>query len=80
MIFKMMPGEVSNVIPYLQGTFLIVKMIDKKKMYSKVDYSTYSSQIYNYLMSRKYQEFLKSYVDSLKTKYKITTDLAPLRK
>ncbi len=79
-IFRLQPGELSEIIPYVQGTFLIVKMVDKKKMLSKVDYSTYSSQIYNYLMSQKYQEFLRSYVDSLKTKYKITVDLAPLKK
>jgi len=79
-IFKMKPGDLSDVIPYLQGTFLIVKMIDKKKMYSKVDYNQYSAQIYNYLMSARYQEFLRTYVDSLKTHYKITTDLTPLKK
>jgi peptidyl-prolyl cis-trans isomerase C len=79
-IFRMQPGELSGIIPYVQGTFLIVKMVDKKKMFSKVDINTYSSQIYNYLMSQKYQEFLRSYVDSLRTKYKITVDLAPLKK
>lgn len=79
-IFGLQPGELSGIIPYVQGTFLIVKMVDKKKMLSKVDFSTYSSQIYNYLMTQKYQEFLRSYVDSLKTKYKITVDLAPLKK
>lgn len=79
-VFKMKPGEVSEVIPYLQGTYLIVKMIDKKKMYSKVDFNLYSAQIYNYLVSKKYQEFLNEFVDSLKMKYKITIDVAPLKK
>ncbi len=78
-IFKMKPGEISDVIPYLQGTYLIVKMIDKKKIYAKADYSKYRDGIYNYLLSKKYQKFLKDYVDSLKQHYKITIDLTPLK-
>ena len=79
-IFIMKPGEVSNVIPYVQGTYLIVKMIDKKKAFAQADYSKYSSAIYNYLMSKKYQEFLEVYVDSLKQQYKISIDLGILKK
>ena len=78
-IFKMKPGEVSDVISYLQGTYLIVKMIDKKKIYAKADYNKYRDGIYNYLLSKKYQNFLKSYVDSLKQLYKVTIDLTPLK-
>ena len=78
-IFSMKPGEMSEVIPYLQGTYLIVKLIDKKKMKAKVDYDQYSSVIYNYLLQKKYQDFLTQYVDSLKNHYKITIDLAPLK-
>lgn len=79
-IFKMNPGEVSGLIPYLQGTYLIVKMIDKKKIKSKVEFNEFSGQIYNYLTTKKYQEFLAKFVESLKTKYKITTDLTSLKK
>jgi len=78
-IYKMKAGEISEVIPYLQGTFLIVKMIDKKKVKAKADYSEYRDLIYNYLLSKKYQDFLASYVGDLKNQYKITIDLSPLR-
>ncbi len=78
-IFSMKPGEISDVIPYIQGTYLIVKMIDKKKVVAKADYDKHSSTIYNYLLSKKYQDFLAQYVDSLKTQYKISIDLLPLK-
>lgn len=78
-IFSMELGEISDVIPYIQGTYLIVKVIDKKKMKARVNYDEYSASIYNYLLSRKYQDFLIHYVDSLKTQYKITIDLSPLK-
>lgn len=79
-IFNMKPGDVSEIIPYLQGTYLIVKMINKKKVKAKVDYNEYRDAIYNYLLSKKYQEFLVQYVDNLKTQFKITIDLSPLKK
>lgn len=81
-IFKMNPGDISDVIPYLQGTFLIVKMVDKKRFLAKAELTDeIRNQIYNYLMSKKYREFLTSLVDSLKTNaYKVTIDLAPLKK
>lgn len=72
-------GEVSEVIPYIQGTYLIVKMMDKRKTQARADYDTYSSAIYNYLLSRKYQNFLVQYVDSLKQQYKINVDLSVLK-
>lgn len=78
-IFNMKPDEVSDVIPYLQGTYLIVKLIDRKKVKAKVDYEQYNSAIYNYLLQKKYQDFLTQFVDSLKNHYKITIDLAPLK-
>ncbi|KPK64056.1 hypothetical protein AMJ83_04375 [candidate division WOR_3 bacterium SM23_42] len=79
-IFSMKPGEISDVIPYVQGTHLIVKVVDKKKMKAKAELTDeIKGQIYNHLMATKYQSFLKDYVDSLKTSYKITTDLAPLK-
>jgi peptidyl-prolyl cis-trans isomerase C len=78
-IFSMKPGDISEVIPYLQGTYLIVKMIDKKKAKAKVDYAKYSASIHNYLLSEKYQNFLTQYVDSLKAHYTVTIDLAPLK-
>ncbi len=78
-IFNMKPGEVSNVIPYVQNTWLIVKMVDKKKIKAKAEYDEYRDAIYNHLLSKKYQDFLVQYVDSLKTHYAITVDLAPLK-
>jgi peptidyl-prolyl cis-trans isomerase C len=77
-IYAMKPGEVSDVIPYLQGTYLIVKLIDKKKMKATADFEQYKTGIHNYLLSKKYQDFLKVYVDSLKNIYKIQIDLSPL--
>jgi len=80
-IFKMKPGDVSDPIPYIQNTYLIVKMIDKKQMYAKAELTAeLRNQIYNYLMTKKYQDFVTKFVDSLKTKYKITIDLSPLKK
>lgn len=79
-IFAMEPGDVSKVIPYVQGTYLIVKMINKRKIKAKAEYDNYRDAIYNYLLSKKYQDFLVQYVDDLKTQYKITIDLAPLKK
>lgn len=78
-IFNMKPGELSAVIPYVQNTWLIVKMVDKKKVRAKTDYDEYRDAIYNHLLSKKYQDFLVQYVDSLKTHYTITIDLAPLK-
>lgn len=78
-IFKMDRGELSEVIPYLQGTFLIVKMIDKKKIKAKADFSQYSGAIYNYLLSNKYQAFVEEYVDSLKQQYTVDIDLSVLK-
>lgn len=78
-IFAMKPGEVSDVIPYIQGTYLIVKMIDKKRVVAQADFEKHRAAIYNYLLSKKYQDFLTQYVDSLKTQYKITIELSPLR-
>jgi len=78
-IFNMKRGEISDVIPYVQGTYLLVKMIDKKKMKSKADYDAYKGAIYNYLLAKKYQDFLSHYVDSLKTQYKVTIDLSVLK-
>ncbi len=80
-IFGMKPGEVSEAIPYVQGTYLIVKMIDKRKIKARAELTDeVKGQIYNYLLASKYQGFLVSYVDSLKSSYKITTDLTPLQK
>ncbi len=79
-VFKLKPGEVSNVIPYIQGTYLIVKMIDKKQRTAQAKFDDYSSAIYNYLMTKQYQDFLNTYVDSLKTQYKITVDISPLKR
>jgi len=78
-IFSLKVGEVSDIIPYIQGTHLIVKLVDKRKVYAKADYNKYSSAIYNYLLQKKYQGFLKSYIDSLKTRYKIEIDLSSLK-
>ncbi len=79
-IFAMKPGEISDLIPYVQGTYLIVKMIDKKKAFAQADFNKYSSAIYNYLMSRKYQDFLTAFVDSLRNQYKVEIDLSVLKK
>lgn len=78
-IFSMKPGDISQVIPYLQGTYLIVKVINKRKVKAKAEYDDYRDAIYNYLLSKKYQDFLVQFVDDLKTQYKITIDLTPLR-
>jgi len=77
-IFNLKVGEVSEVIPYIQGTYLIVKLVDKRKVYAKTDYDKYSSSIFNYLMQKKYQDFLNSYIDTLKNQYKIEIDITPL--
>jgi peptidyl-prolyl cis-trans isomerase C len=77
-IYGMKRGEISDVIPYLQGTFLIVKLIDKRKIKASADYEQHKSSIHNYLLSKKYQDFLEAYVDSLKDQYKVTVDLSPL--
>lgn len=79
-IFNMKPGDLSEVIPFLQGTYLIIKMVDKKKVKSTADYNKHRDAIYNYLITKKYQDFLAEYVDSLKPQYKITIDLSPLKK
>lgn len=80
-IFKMNIGEISDPIPHIQGTYLIVKLIDKKKIMSKVELTAeLRAQIYNYLLSKAYQQFLTQLIDSLKANYKITTDLGPLKK
>jgi hypothetical protein len=79
-IFNMKPDELSDVIPYIQGTYLIVKMIDKRKMKAKAELTNeIKNLIYNYMLQKKYQEFLINYVDSLKTHYTVTYDLTPLR-
>ena len=79
-IFGMKPGEISEAVPYVQGTYLIVKMIDKKKIKARVELNDeIKGQIYNYLLAAKYQDFLTSYVDSLSGSYKITTDLTPIK-
>ena len=79
LIWSLDIGEVSEVIPYIQGTYLIVKMMDKRKTQAQADYDTYSSAIYNYLLSQKYQNFLIQYVDSLKKQYKVNIDLSVLK-
>lgn len=79
-IFNLKPGEVSEPIPYLQGTYLIVKMVDRRKMYSSADLTRYRPQIYNYLVARKYQDFLARYVDTLRTRYQVNIDIGPLKK
>ena len=80
-IFAMKTGDMSEVIPYVQGTYLIVKIVDKKKIKAQAELTDeIRGQIYNYLLAAKYQTFLENYVDSLKTTYKITTDLTPLKK
>ena len=79
-IFNMKTDDVSGIMPYLQGTYLIVKMVDKKKVKAKVEYTEVRDAIYNYLLSKEYQGFLTKYVDSLKTQYKITIDLSVLKK
>ncbi len=80
-IFNLKINEVSEPISYIQGTYLIVKMIDKKKIVSKVEMTDeLKGQIYNYLMTRKYQEFFNKFLDSLKSSYKVTTDLELLKK
>lgn len=77
-IFNLKVGAVSEIIPYIQGTYLIVKLVDKRKVYAKADYDKYSSAIYNYLLQKQYQDFLALYIDSLKTQYKIEIDISPL--
>ena len=80
-IFDMKVGEVSEAIPYVQGTYLIVKIVDKRKIKARAELTDdIKGQIYNYLLAKKYQDFLIAYVDSLKTSYKVTTDLTPLQK
>jgi len=79
-IFNMKPGDISDVIPYLQNTWLIVKMVDKKKVKAKAEYDEYRDVIYNYLLSKKYQDFLAQYVDSLKAQHKVTIDLSSLKR
>ena len=80
-IFSMKPGEISEVIPYVQGTYLIVKLIDKRKIKAQAELTDeIKGQIYNYLLAAKYQDFLTAYVDSLKSSYKINIDLSPLQK
>ncbi|MEO0165733.1 MAG: peptidyl-prolyl cis-trans isomerase [candidate division WOR-3 bacterium] len=80
-IFNMKINEVSQPIPYIQGTYLVVKLLDKKKILAKAELSDeLKGQIYNYLMAKKYQEFFQKFIDSLKTVYKVTTDLTPLKK
>lgn len=79
MIFEMKTGEISEAIPYVQGTYLIVKLIDKRKIKAQAELTDdVKGQIYNYLLASKYQGFLTEYVDSLRETYKITTDLTPL--
>lgn len=80
-IFSLKINEVSKPIPYIQGTYLIVKLIDKKKILAKAELNDeLRGQIYNYLMSKKYQEFFQKFLDSLKTVYKVTIDIEPLKK
>jgi hypothetical protein len=77
----MKPGEISEAIPYVQGTYLIVKLVDKRKIKARAELTDeIKGQIYNYLLAAKYQDFLANYVDSLKGSYEITTDLTPLQK
>ncbi|MBN2620058.1 peptidyl-prolyl cis-trans isomerase [candidate division WOR-3 bacterium] len=79
-VFSMEQGELSDVIPYVQGTFLIVKIVEKKKIKANVELTReLRGQIYNYLITKRYQDFLTQYVDSLKAQYTITIDLSPLK-
>lgn len=79
-VFSMGQGELSEVIPYVQGTFLVVKIVEKKKIKSNVELTKdLYGQIHNYLITRRYQNFLTQYVDSLKAQYTVTIDLAPLK-
>jgi parvulin-like peptidyl-prolyl isomerase len=78
-IFSMEQGELSGVIPYVQGTFLIVKIVEKRKIKAKAELTQeLRDQISNYLITKRYQDFLSQYVDSLKSHYTITIDLTPL--
>ncbi|MEO0107137.1 MAG: peptidyl-prolyl cis-trans isomerase, partial [candidate division WOR-3 bacterium] len=80
-IFSLKLNEVSEPISYVQGTYLIVKLLDKKKILAKIELNDdLRGQIYNYLISKKYQEFFQKFLDSLKTVYKVTTDLEPIKK
>lgn len=80
-VFQLKTGDVSDVIPYVQGTYLIVKVVDKKKIKAQAELTEeIKGQIYNYLLAAKYQDFLKSYVDSLRNNYKVTIDMSPLQK
>jgi len=79
-VFSMDQGELSEVIPYVQGTFLIVKIVEKRKIKAKAELTReLRGQIYNHLITKRYQDFLSQYVDSLKAQYTITIDLAPLK-
>ncbi len=80
-IFNLKINEVSEPISYIQGTYLIVKLLDKKKILAKPELNDeLKGQIYNYLISKKYQDFFQNFLDSLKTVYKVTTDLELLKK
>ncbi|MBE0433343.1 peptidyl-prolyl cis-trans isomerase [candidate division WOR-3 bacterium] len=80
-VFQLKTGDVSEVIPYVQGTYLIVKVIDKKKIKAQAELTEeIKGQIYNYLLAAKYQDFLKAYVDSLRNNYKVMIDISPLQK
>ncbi len=80
-IFNLKMNEVSEPISYIQGTYLIVKLLDKKKILAKAELTDeLKGQIYNYLISKKYQDFFQKLLDSLKTVYKVTTDLELLKK
>jgi len=80
-IFNLKINEVSEPISYIQGTYLIVKLLDKKKILARPELNDeLKGQIYNYLISKKYQDFFQNFLDSLKTVYKVTTDLELLKK
>jgi len=79
-VFSMDQGELSDIIPYVQGTFLIVKIVEKRKIKAKAELTRdLQGQIYNHLITKKYQNFLTQYVDSLKAQYTVTIDLSPLK-
>ncbi len=73
-VFRMKVGEVSDVIPTPNGVFLIVKVLDRKKMKETVNYSEIRDYIQKSVIEpNRRLEALNELVSQLKANYKIET-------
>lgn len=71
-VFRMKVGEISNIIPTPNGVFLIVKIIDRKKVKETIGYSEMREYILKSVLEpKRRREVVNSFLNQLRTTYKI---------